>query len=66
MDLNIEFNVKDANIAKMIEHGIPSVYRETLWPKMMENVHGITLNFYQILLNKAIAIMNIKSYEIPE
>lgn len=61
LNLGLQIDAKDPKIAKLIELGIPSIYREVFWPKLMENVHGITLNFYQILLNKAAKLMSLKA-----
>ena len=51
----------------MISKGIPSLYRPKIWPKLVENVHGITLNFYQILIKKAALFINATEKDVsPE
>ena len=63
-DSNIDINFKDTQIISMIVRGIPSIYRSVIWPKLIENVHGITLNFYQILIKKATLYLNTKEIDV--
>lgn len=49
---------ESSNTREMILLGIPSRYRSILWPLMCRNRHGITKNFYQLLVMKANHIRN--------
>ena len=47
--------------------GVPSQYRSIIWPALMEDVHGITLQFYNTLINKAAILINASESDIcPE
>lgn len=51
----------------MISMGIPSQYRSAIWPALMEDVHGITLNFYHSLINKAATLISASETDVcPE
>lgn len=44
--------------------GIPSIYRNVIWQKMIENIHGINLKFYHLLLTKATNYMSLRETEV--
>lgn len=47
--------------------GIPSQYRNKIWPVLMEDVHGVTVNFYHSLINKAANLISASESDIcPE
>ena len=52
-DHDIEIDYKDPKIMRLICHGVPSAYRSKIWLSLIENIHGITHKFYEILIKKA-------------
>lgn len=52
-DSGIEIHYKSPQITKLMCEGVPSLYRARVWPALLENVHGITPKFYELLIKKA-------------
>lgn len=52
-DSDIDLDYRNPQIIKLICQGVPSAYRARVWPALIENVHGITPKFYELLIKKA-------------
>lgn len=52
---------------KMVCQGVPSLYRPRVWPALVENIHGITPKYYEILIKKAATYISAEPNDvIPE
>lgn len=41
------------NVRTLICRGIPSRFRGAVWPRLLKNKHGVTKEFYSLLLSRS-------------
>lgn len=58
IDSAIDIDYKDPKIMRLIALGVPSQFRNIIWPGLMPNIHGITVQFYHSLINKAATLIS--------